>query len=91
MAKPHASDIHQAVETARELTADESGVGVLARCFLYLHDRNLHLEEVYEHVENYLHSGMAEQEHARMVTALDQAREADHRQGHEDSDEPLGL
>jgi len=91
MAKPHTSDIHQAVETARGLTADESGVGTLARCFLYLHDRNLHLEEVYEHVENYLHSGMAEQEHARMVTALDQAREADHRQGHEDSDEPLGL
>ena len=91
MAKPDASDIHQAVETAMELTADESGMGKLARCFLYLHDRNEHLEEVYVQVENYLNSGMAEQEHARLVTALDHAREAHHRQGHEDTDEPLGL
>ena len=91
MAKPPASDIHQAVETARELSIDESAVGMLARCFLYFHERNLHLEEVYELVENYLRSGMAEQEHARLVTALDQAREAEHRQGHKDSDEPLGL
>ena len=91
MAKPDASDIHQAVETASELTADATGVGLLARCFLYLHERNRHLEEVYEHVENYLNSGLAEQEHARLVSALDQAREAQHRLGHEDSDEPLGL
>ena len=91
MAKPDASDIHQAIETARGLIRDESATGTLARCFLYFHDRNLHLEDVYEHVENYLNSGMAEQEHARLVTALDHAREAAHRQGHEDSDEPLGL
>ena len=91
MAKPDASDIHQAVETATELTTDESGMGRLARCFLYLHDRNQHLEEVYVQVENYLNSGMAEQEHARLVSALDHAREAQHRQGREDSDEPLGL
>ena len=91
MAKPDASDFHQAFETAKELTADASGVGMLARCFLYLHDRNVHLEEVYEQIENYLNSGMAEREHARLVMALDHARDAQHRQGHEDSDEPLGL
>ncbi|MGB5260786.1 MAG: hypothetical protein WBO34_09730 [Gammaproteobacteria bacterium] len=91
MAKPHADDIHRAVETAMGLAADESAEGTLARCFLYLHDRNQHLEEVYQHVENYMNTGMAEQEHARLVTALDHAREAQHRQGHEDSDEPLGL
>ena len=91
MAKPDASDIHRAAETARELTTDESGAGTLAGCFLYLHDRNQHLEDVYEQVENYLNSGMAEQEHARLVKVLDQAREAAHRQGGEDADEPLGL
>ena len=91
MAKPDASEIHRAAETAEGLSTDKSAVGTMARCFLYLHDRNLHLEEVYEHVENYLNSGMAEQEHARLVKALDEAREAQHRRGHEDADEPLGL
>jgi hypothetical protein len=91
MAKPNAEELHRVLEVAARLASNESDEGALARCVLYLHDRNQHLEDVYEHVENYLNSGMAEQAHARLVTALDQAREAQHRQGHEDSDEPLGL
>ncbi len=48
MAKPHADDIHQAMSAARELSDDDSAQGKLARCFLYLHDRNLQLEDVYD-------------------------------------------
>jgi hypothetical protein len=91
MAKPNADDIHQAMLAARELSDDESAQGKLARCFLYLHDRNLQLEDVYEHVENYLNSGMAEQEHARLLITLEHAREADHDREHADRGESLGL
>ena len=91
MGKPHADDIHRAMDIAGKLAAEESDNGHLARCFLYFHERNLHLESVYEHVENYLHSGMAEREHARLLQVLEQAREAGYRQEHEDRDETLGL
>ena len=91
MAKPNADDIHQAISAARELSDDETAQGRLARCFLYLHDRNLQLEDVYEHVENYLNSGMAEHEHARLLASLEHAREADQDREHADRDESLGL
>lgn len=91
MAKPGADEIHQAVELASSLKNEDSGQGGLARCFLYLHDRNLHLEQVYEHVEQYLLSGMAEHEHAQLLNTLERAREAEHRRAHEDQDKSLGL
>ena len=91
MAKPHADDIHQAMSAARELSDDDSAQGKLARCFLYLHDRNLQLEDVYEHVENYLHSGQAEHEHTRLLVSLEHAREADQDREHADRGESLGL
>ncbi|HSG11305.1 MAG TPA: hypothetical protein VLB10_06110 [Gammaproteobacteria bacterium] len=91
MAKPNADDIHQAISAARELSDDETAQGRLARCFLYLHDRNLQLEDVYEHVENYLNSGMAEHEHARLLASLEHARAADQDREHADRDESLGL
>jgi hypothetical protein len=91
MAKPNADEIHQALELAREQAGDKTDEGRLARCFLYYHDRNLNLEEVYENTEHYLRSGMAEHEHARLLEALERAREAEHRQEHEDQDESMGL
>jgi len=91
MAKPNADDIHQAMAAARELSGDESEQGTLARCFLYLHDRNLQLEDVYEHVENYLNSGMAEHEHACLLASLELARAADQDREHADRNESLGL
>ena len=91
MAKPDADEVHQAVELARALIRDDSDQGGLARCFLYFHDRNLNLEEVYEHVEQYLRSGMAEHEHAQLLTTLERIRDADHQREHEDQDESLGL
>ena len=91
MAKPNADEIHRLVELARGLARDDTDEGRLARCFLYFHDRNLSLEEVYESVEHYLRSGMAEHEHARLLETLERAREAEHRREHEDEDESMGL
>ena len=91
MAKPNSDDIHRAVEAARARAGGEPDEASLARCFLYLHDRNLQLEKVYEQIEKYLNSGMAEHEHAQLLVTLEHAREADHRWVHEDQDEILGL
>ena len=91
MSRPNADEIHRALEAARGLAGDDTDEGLLASCFLYFHDRNLDLESVYEHVENYMHSGMAEREHTRLVMVLEHAREADHQRQHEDDDAPLGL
>jgi hypothetical protein len=91
MAKPDADEIHEALELAGELAGEEEDQGILARCFLYCHHRNLHLEEVYEGVEHYLNSGMAEFEHAQLLETLEHAREADLRWEREDHDGILGL
>jgi hypothetical protein len=91
MAKPNADDIHQAVEAARARVGGDTDEAALARCFLYLHDRNRQLESVYEQIEKYLNSGMAEHEHSQLLVTLEHAREADHRWAHEDQDEILGL
>jgi hypothetical protein len=91
LAKPNANDLHRALEVARQLAGDDTDEGVLARSFLYFHDRNVGLEDVYEHVENYLNSGMAEHEHTRLLASLEHARAADQNREHADRDETLGL
>ena len=47
MAKPDSGEIHRLAELARNLAGGDADEGRLARCFLYFHDRNLGLEEVY--------------------------------------------
>ncbi len=91
MTKPDKEEIRNVVELAGDLASDNTEVGRLARCFLYFHGRNLDLEAVYEDIEHYLRSGMAEQEHARLLETLQHARAAEHRREHEDQDESLGL
>ncbi len=91
MSRPTAEEFQTALSAAREMRARGEDPYGLARCFDYLHHRNLHLEAVFEQVERYLHSGMAESEHTRLMRVLEQAREAEHRWVHEDPDEPLGL
>ncbi|HEB59958.1 MAG TPA: hypothetical protein ENJ01_12100 [Gammaproteobacteria bacterium] len=91
MSRPTAEEFHTALDAAREMRARGEDPYGLARCFDYLHERNLHLEQVFERVEHFLRSGMAEREHTRLMLSLEKAREAEHRWVHDDQDEPLGL
>lgn len=91
MARPSAEEMHTALTVAREMRARNEDPYGLARCFDYLHERNVHLEKVFEQVEHFLRSGMAEREHTRLMLVLDKAREAEHRWVHEDEDGSLGL
>lgn len=68
----------KAAELIRE-GKDELSIG---HYLLYLHERNKHLETVYEHVYHYLHSGQAAREHAMLLRAIEAAERSAH--PHED-------
>lgn len=67
-----------AAELLRE-AGDEDGV---AHYLFYLHDRNQHLEAVYDAIMHYLHSGMAVHELAVLKLLIEKTERATY--GHED-------
>jgi len=74
MGKPTKEQMEQALAAAerlRDLDLDEDHLG---RSLLYLHQRQLLLERVFEAAKHYLHGGHDEHEHARLVQAVDAAR-----------------
>ena len=91
MFKPKAEEIHQAVELAKVFIDKNLDRGGLAKSFLYFHERNLYLEQVYEQLEQYLRSGMAERQHTRLITTLERARDAEYRCQHHDREGTFGL
>ncbi len=91
MSKPSVGEIRAALDLAGNTPESAAGEIEMARCLLYLHERNVQLERVYEAVESWLHSGLAEREHGVLLRALEQAREAERHSTHRDSDESLGL
>ena len=80
--KPTPEQMDQALAAAQALREGEDPDS-MGHAFLYLFNRNKHLEEVYEHVYHYLHSGQASREHAMLVRAIERAEKAAH--PHEDS------
>ena len=91
MLKPTLEETQAALEAANAMQnagIDSADVG---RCLLYFHERNLHLERVYAAVERYLHSGLAEREHAQLLKLLEQARDSERHWTHEDDGGVLGL
>ena len=95
MLKPSVDEMRAALDSARGTPVSGSGsepaAAEMARCLVYLHERNVQLEKVYEAVEAWLHSGLAEQEHAGLLRALGQARDVEQRCTHQDPDDVLGL
>ncbi len=91
MAKPTDEELLAAVAAARRVLERGDDATGIARCLVWLHDRNLHLEQVYEAAERYLHSGLAEPEHARLLRALEATRDAERREAHRDAEDTFGL
>lgn len=77
MMKPTEQEFHIALETAKQMREHGQDVHYLAKCLLDTHYRLKHLEHVMQAVERYLHSGMAEEEHRRLLVSLQKAHEAD--------------
>lgn len=82
--KPQAEQMDQAFAAANVLREGEDPDS-LGHAFLYLFNRNKHLEDVYEHIFHYLHSGQAPREHSMLIRAIERAEKAAH--PHEDAPE----
>ncbi len=76
-----------AAEELRDLGVDKDHLG---ESLLYLHRRNVLLEELLTHVELYLRFGQPEEEHAKLNRLLDKIRYQSQRESGEEA-ERMGL
>ena len=77
MAKPTQDELHTALAEAARMREQDQDPHYLAKCLLNHHYRLGYLEDVMLAVERYLHSGLAEVEHRRLLKVLDKARQAE--------------
>lgn len=90
MAKPTEQELAEALALAKRMREQGKDPHFLAKSLLSHHYRLGYLEDVLRAVERYLHSGMAEEEHRRLLKTLEQARRAEARTANQSSNE-LGL
>lgn len=90
MSKPTEQELALALEEARRMREQGEDPHYLARSLLSHHYRIGYLEEVLRAVEHYLHSGLAEEEHRRLLKTVEKARQAEERTAKQSPDK-LGL
>lgn len=90
MSKPEQQELEQALAEAARMREQGADPCHVAKCLLNHHYRLGYLEAVLQAVERYLHSGMAEDEHRRLLKSVEMARQAEAYTGHSRRDE-LGL
>lgn len=88
--KPSNEELKEALSEAEKnrLTGDDPCH--LGKCLLFLHRRNVMLEEVAEHAERFLRFGLQEDEHAQLRRLLDHLRRETQREAGQDP-EQFGL
>lgn len=84
MGKPTEDELEQAIREAAHMREQGDDPHHIAKVLLNMNYRFKRLEHVLAAVEHYLHSGHAEQEHRRLIRAVEAAREAEHRSAGED-------
>jgi hypothetical protein len=77
MGKPTEEELERALEEAKRMREQGEDPHFIAKALLNLNYQNEFLIKVMRAVENYLHSGMAEREHAQLIKAIEKAREVD--------------
>lgn len=87
MTKPTSAQFQQALQVAEHMREQNTDAQHLAKSLQYLHRRVTQLEEVLQHADLYLHSGLAEQEHARLVRAIEAAKRAERKESERDSED----
>lgn len=90
MSKPTPQELDTALELAKRMREQGKDPNFLAKSLLSHHYRLGYLEEVLQAVEHYLHSGMAEAEHRRLLKVVEKVRQAEERTAKQNSNE-LGL
>lgn len=90
MSKPTEQELSAALELAKRMREQGKDPQFIAKCLLSHHYRIGYLEEVLQAVERYLRSGMAHEEHRRLLKTVEKARQAEDRTAKQNSDE-FGL
>lgn len=90
MGKPTEQQLETALTEAKRLREAGEDVHYLAKALLNCQYQHACLLDVLHAAERYLHSGLAEQEHTRLLRAIDKAREMDNRDSHREQ-ETIGL
>ena len=90
MGKPTKEELETALQEARRMREEGEDTHHVAKALLNIHYRNDYLQNVLRAVEDYLHSGLAETEHTRLLKAIEKAREADDLSSHRERPS-LGL
>lgn len=90
MSKPTAKELEIALEHAKRMREQGNDPEFIAKTLLSHHYRIGYLEAVLQAVERYLRSGMAEDEHQRLLKTVERARQAEVRTAKQDSTD-LGL
>ena len=78
--KPTVDEMETALDAARRMRSADVDPHHVARCLLYLQDRDLLLEELLIRVERYLQFGMPSEEHAKMRRLINKIRELEVRE-----------
>lgn len=90
MSRPTDEELKQALARAAQMREHGEDPDFVAKTLLNHHYRLGYLEEVMHAVEHYLHSGLAEREHARLIQTLEKARRSEARTSNVEPRE-LGL
>jgi hypothetical protein len=87
MSKPTEQELHTALEVAKRMREHGEDPQFMAKCLLNQHYRIGYLEEVLLAVERYLRSGMAEDEHRRLLKSVEKARQAEAHTGKQNTND----
>lgn len=90
MSKPTEQELDAALELAKRMREQGKDPQSIAKSLLSHHYRIGYLEDVLHAVERYFRSGMAEDEHRRLLKSMEKARQAEERTAKQNSDE-FGL
>ena len=84
--KPDENEFQIALDEAERIRDADEDSSHIAKCLIYLHQRNGDLEEVFEHLEKYLKFGLPVEEHSALILLVDGIRERE-----EDVDDSKGF
>ncbi len=90
MGKPTKEELEEALKEAQRMREQGDDPCHVAKTLLNLNYQNHSLVDVLHAAEKYLHSGMAEYEHAQLVKAIEKARAVDDLGAHKERP-ALGL
>ena len=90
MSKPTEKELETALVEARRLRESGEDAHFIGKALLNCHYQSAFLMDVLHAAENYLRSGLAEQEHTRLQLAIDKARKVDDYSSHREH-ETTGL